>query len=166
LILATVPAHGAGMGSSPSRFYYRDGSGRVASAPIIHRSTYRIVHPGGKVDPRIDPKLRRAANIAEERARSRTGWRCWQYVKEALFAAGAVKSYPQSAYASEAGEELVQRFGFTRLSIRDPYAAPVGAVLVYGGRGHVEIRTRDGFVSDYHSNNRCFFPLKAIYGKF
>jgi len=45
---------------------------------------------------------------------------------------------------------------------------PIGAVLVYGNktRGHVEIRTKDGFVSDYHSKYRCFYPLIAVYGKF
>ena len=32
--------------------------------------------------------------------------------------------------------------------------------------GHVEIRTEDGFVSDYHSKYRCFYPLLAVYGKF
>jgi hypothetical protein len=54
------------------------------------------------------------------------------------------------------------------LPIRDPNAAPIGAVLVYGNKnhGHVEIRTKDGFVSDYHSKYRCFYPLIAVYGKF
>ena len=138
----------------------------MTSAPIIHHYTYRIVHPGGQVDPRIDPKLRRAVTIAEERANSRSRARCWQYVKEALFAAGAVDAYPKSAYAYEAGQELTTRFGFKKLPVRDPYSAPVGAVLVYGGKGHVEIRTKDGFVSDYHSNNACVFPLLAVYGKY
>ena len=70
--------------------------------------------------------------------------------------------------AANAGQELVSLFGFRQLPVRDPYAAPVGAVLVYGNRyrGHVEIRTKDGFVSDYHSKNRCFYPLLAVYGKF
>jgi hypothetical protein len=31
---------------------------------------------------------------------------------------------------------------------------------------HVEIRTKDEFVSDYHSKYRCFYPLNALYGKF
>jgi len=88
------------------------------------------------------------------------------WYNKALFAAGAVDSYPKSAYAYEAGQELTTRFGFKKLPVRDPYSAPVGAVLVYGGRGHVEIRTKHGFVSDYHSNTACFFPLLAVYGKF
>lgn len=83
-------------------------------------------------------------------------------------AAGAVQSYPKTAYAAEAGDELVRSYGFQRLSVRDPYSAPLGSVLVYGnrGRGHVEIRTSDGFVSDYHSKNACFYHLIAVYGKF
>ena len=91
-------------------------------------------------------------------------------MKEALVAAGAISSYPQTAYARDAGTELVQKFGFKRLPMRDPYAAPVGAVIVYGhgagGAGHVELRTRDGFVSDYRSKSRCYYPVQAIYGKF
>jgi len=46
----------------------------------------------------------------------------------------------------------------------------VGAVIVYGrgsgGAGHVELRTKQGFVSDYFSKNRCFYPVLAVYGKF
>src|ERR1700682_824419 len=122
--MAVSSGHGAGILSSPSHFYFKDSTGRMTSAPIIHRYTYRIVHPGGQIDSRIDPKLRRAATIAEERSNSRSRARCWQYVKEALVAAGAVDSYPRSAYAYEAGEELSTRFGFKKLPVRDPYSAP------------------------------------------
>jgi hypothetical protein len=148
---------------------YKDRSGKVTSVRIIRRFWKKpIVHAFAHVDPRIDPKLLRAASIAEERASARSHLRCWQYVKEALVAAGAVSSYPKTACAAEAGQELASTFGFRQLSIRDPYAAPIGTVLVYGNRdrGHVEIRTKDGFVSDYHSKNRCFYPLIAVYGKF
>ncbi len=59
-------------------------------------------------------------------------------------------------------------YGFKKLPVHDPYKAPLGAVLVYGnkGRGHVEIRTKDGFVSDYHSKNACYYRLLAVYAKF
>ena len=91
-------------------------------------------------------------------------------MKEALVASGAVSSYPKTAYACQAGDELSRSYGFTKLSVRDPYAAPVGAVIVYGrgsgGAGHVEIRTKNGFVSDYHSKSRCFYPVLAVYAKF
>ncbi len=110
----------------------------------------------------------RAATIAEERAHAHSGSRCWQYVKEALLAAGAVNSYPKTAYAKQAGDELVNSYGFKKLAVRDPYQAPVGSVIVYGASkaaGHVEIRTRDGFVSDFRSNIPSRRPLLGVYAK-
>ena len=152
----------------PARFYYRDASGRMTSARIVGRYwKHPIVHPLAHVDPRINPKLMRAATIAEERSNARSKGRCWHYVKEALLQSGAVNSYPKTAFAAEAGNELVHSYGFTKLAIHDPYKAPVGSVLVYGNvpHGHVEIRTKDGFVSDYHSKNACYYPLVAVYAK-
>jgi hypothetical protein len=158
---------GEGLASSKSKFYYKSSSGQVGSARIVRRYWGTpIVHPFAKVDLRIDPKLRRAATIAQERANARSRARCWQYVKEALLKSGAVGSYPKTAYAYQAGEELTRNYGFKKISVRDPYAAPLGAVLVYGGRGHVEIRTKNGFVSDYHSKNRCFYRLLGVYAKY
>jgi len=168
-ISTTAVRAAAALGESQSRFYYKGTSGKTSSVRIIRRYwRLPIVHPFAQIDPRIDPKLRRAATIAEERANAHSHARCWHYVKEALIAAGVINSYPKTAYAAEAGQELVRDYGFTRLSIHDPYAAPLGAVLVYGdrNRGHVEIRTKDGFVSDYHSKNACFYRLVAVYGKF
>jgi len=160
----------AGTTDSKSQFIYQDSAGRATSAPIVRRYWLkRIIHLGARVDARLDPRLMRAATIAEERANARSRLRCWHYVKKALVAAGAVNSYPKTAYAIEAGQELVRNYGFRRLPVRDPYAAPVGAILVYGtrqGGGHVEIRTRDGFASDYHSKDRCVYPLVAVYAKF
>ena len=159
-----------GLTRSSSRFYYKGQSGQVSSARIVRRYFVPKVHPPASVDSRLDPRLRRAATIAQERANARTKARCWRYVKQALLAAGVVNTYPKTNYACQAGEELVQNYGFKKLSMRDPYAAPVGAVIVYGkgsrGAGHVEIRTKNGFVSDYHSKNRCFYPVLAVYGKF
>lgn len=132
-----------------------------------HRSWRAVVHPSAKIDPRIDPRLCRAASLADQRAYSHSkGW-CWRYVKEALLASGAINSYPKSNYAVQAGDELMRVYGFKRLPVRDPYAAPVGAVLVYGGHGagHVELRTQNGFVSDYRSHNACFYRLVAVYAK-
>lgn len=165
-----MDAGAAGLANSKSRFVYQEGAGNITSAPIVRRYWLkRVIHPLAHVDPRLDPKLMRAANIAEERANARSRLRCWHCVKEALLAAGAVNSYPKTVYAIEAGQELTRDYGFRRLPVRDPYAAPVGAVLIYGtreGGGHVEIRTRDGFVSDYHSKDRCAYPLVAVYAKF
>lgn len=160
----------AGPADSASHFVYQDDSGQVISAPVVQRYWLnRLIHPLAHFDPRLDPRLMRAATIAEERANARSRLRCWHYVKEALLAAGAVSSYPKTAYAIEAGQELTRDYGFRQLPVRDPYAAPVGAVLIYGtrqGGGHIEIRTRDGFASDYHSKNPRYYPLVAVYAKF
>jgi hypothetical protein len=164
-----APVTADGLEQSTKEFVYRDSSGRVTSVKIIrHYWSKPIVHPLAKVDPRLDPKLARAATLAEERAHAHSQASCWHYVKHALFSAGVISSYPRTAYAAEAGDELMRSYGFKRLPIRDPYQAPVGAILVYGNKnhGHVEIRTKDGFVSDYHSKYRCFYPLIAVYGKF
>jgi len=166
---AVKEASAEGLASSHADFFFKDNSGKMSSAKIIRHYYVPNVHPSAKVDPRIDPRLRRAASIAQERANARTKARCWRYVKQALVAAGVVDSYPQTEYARDAGEELVRSYGFKRLPMRDPYAAPLGAVIVYrnarGGAGHVELRTQNGFVSDYASRKKCYYPLLAIYGK-
>jgi hypothetical protein len=168
--VVTSAAQAEGLVRSKGRFYYKSTTGQVNSARIVRRYYVPTVHPAAKVDSRIDPRLRRAATIAQERANARTKARCWRYVKQALVAAGVVSSYPKTNYAFQAGEELVREHGFKKLPIRDPYAAPVGAVIVYGkgsnGAGHVELRTKNGFVSDYASKNRCYYPVLAVYGKF
>ena len=101
-----------------------------------------------------DARMIRAAEIAAQRARKHSTNYCWRYVKTALLEAGAVQSYPDTPYAKHAATELPRDFGFKQISVKNPYAAPLGSVLVYGGRdaGHVEIRTRNGFVSDYFSS--------------
>jgi hypothetical protein len=168
IVLFATHTYATALDGSGSRFYYHDFAGQPASARILrHYWRMPIVHPFAHVDPRINPKLMRAATIAEERANASSGGRCWHYVKTALMEAGAVNSYPKTVFAAEAGAELVHSYGFTRLSMRDPYSAPIGSVIVYGNvpHGHVEIRTKDGFVSDYHSKNRCFYPVQAVYAK-
>lgn len=155
---------------SKARFVYKDKkTGKVASAPVIEGyHTGRIVYPLAKVDPRLDKRMLRAASIAQERSHARSKSRCWHYVKEALFASGAVASRPKSALAKHAGEELVRSFGFKQLPIKDPYKAPIGAVLVYGARraaGHVEIRTKTGFVSDFRNKKPSRRPLIGVYAK-
>ena len=155
--------------SSDSRFVYKDPAGAVKVAPIVPGYLpNKVVYPLAKIDPRLSPALMRAATIAQERAYAHSKSRCWHYVKEALLAAGAVNSRPKSELAKEAGNELVAVYGFKRLPIRDPYAAPIGAVLVYGsGRaaGHVEIRTKTGFVSDFRSPKPSKRPLLGVYAK-
>jgi hypothetical protein len=116
---------------------------------------------------RYDKRMIRAAEIARQRAHSHSVRRCWSYVKSALLAADVVDSRPTTAYAKEAGAELLTKYGFKRIYITDPYKAPVGSVLVYGGRGagHVEFRTESGFVSDFVSKTPSKRPLIGVYVK-
>lgn len=171
LTLSAIKVRSEGLAPSTSRFYYQTPSGSISSARILrHYWRVPIVHPDARIDWRLDPRLRRAATIAQERANAHSKARCWRYVKEALVASGVINSYPKTNYASQAGEELVRSFGFKRLPVHDQFAAPIGAVLVFGqgshGSGHVVIRTKSGFASDYWTKNRCKYPLIAVYGKF
>lgn len=168
LLSTTIDARSEGLANSRTRFYYSNFDGSIGSARIIRHYWGPVIHPDAEVDPRLDPRLRRAATIAQERANARSKARCWQYVKTALVESGVIDSYPKTNYATQAGDELVQSYGFKRLPIHDQFAAPVGSVLVFGhgAEGHVVIRTKTGFVSDYWTKNRCKYPLVAVYGKF
>jgi hypothetical protein len=150
-------------------FTYKDASGKKQSVEVVDKYyPKKIVQPFAKLDPTIDPKLCRAATIAQERARAHSLSKCWHYVKEALVAAGVVCSRPTTLLAKQAGQELVNNYGFKKLPVSDPYQAPVGSVLVYGAKsaaGHVEIRTQDGFVSDFRSRTPSRRPLIGIFAK-
>ena len=169
--LAASAAHAAGVtSSSKTLFTFRDSAGQTQSAPVISKYYPKKIrkYPVGKIDQSVNPKLLRAATIAQERAQAHSRERCWHYVKEALLASGAVNSYPKTVYAKEAAQELVSSYGFKKLSVRDPYQAPVGSVLVYGAKkaaGHVEIRTKDGFVSDFKSKIPSPRPLIGVFTK-
>jgi hypothetical protein len=155
--------------ASGKRFSFKDANGKTDSAEIV--TTYqpkKIVNPVAKINPSISPKLMRAATIAQERAHAHSREQCWHYVKEALVASGAVSSYPQTVNAKDAAKELVNNYGFKKLPVRDPYKAPVGSVLVYNnkrGAGHVEIRTKNGFASDFRSKIPSPRPLIGVYSK-
>ncbi|MDB6154294.1 MAG: hypothetical protein JWL90_2747 [Chthoniobacteraceae bacterium] len=116
---------------------------------------------------RYDKRMLRAAEIAQERARTHSVSRCWRYVKNALLASNTIDTYPKTANAKEAGGELQKSYGFKKINVKDPYRAPLGSVLVYGGRGagHVEIRTKYGFVSDFRSFKPSIRPLIGVYIK-
>jgi hypothetical protein len=152
-----------------SRFSFSSPQGKKESVPVI--SDYypnRIVYPLAKVDRRIDNRLVQAATLAQERAHAHSRSRCWHYVKDALLASGVIDSRPKTDLARDAAFELVNNYGFKKLSITDPFAAPVGSVLVYGTArsvGHVEIRTKDGFVSDFRSQIPSRRPLMGVYAK-
>ncbi|HEX8280466.1 MAG TPA: hypothetical protein VF551_03740 [Chthoniobacterales bacterium] len=146
-------------------FVFKDARGNAVSVPMVDDSAKRKLV--AKVDPSMNPLMVRAANIAQERAHAHSKSRCWRYVKEALLAAGAVSSYPKTALAKQAAQELVNDYGFKKLPVRDPYAAPVGAVLVYGGKGagHVEIRNKTGFVSDFRAEKPSKRKLVGVFAK-
>ena len=169
LALTATAVRGATAEPAKSRFIFKDAQGKSQSAEIVTKyQPKKIVNPIARVDSSIDPKLCRAATIAQERARAHSRSRCWQYVKEALLASGAISSYPKTEYAKEAGQELVSSYGFKKLAVHDPFKAPVGAVLVYGASraaGHVELRTKDGFVSDFRSKTPSPRPLIGVYAK-
>jgi len=169
LAFPATPVRAEVLAASKSRFTYKATHGKTESAEIITKyQPKKIVHLVANLNREVDPKLMRAATIAEERAHAHSRSRCWHYVKEALLASGVISSYPKTAYAKEAGDELVHRYGFKKLAIQDPYAAPVGAVLVYGARraaGHVEIRTKAGFASDFRSKIPSPRPLLGVYAK-
>jgi hypothetical protein len=114
-----------------------------------------------------DPRMIKAAEIAKKRAHPKMTWLCWKYVKDALLASGVVDSRPTSPWAKEAGVELCRKYGFVELKIKDPRKAPIGAVVVYGGpdAGHVEIRTENGFVSDFVSATPYPRPLVGVFVK-
>ncbi|HST31265.1 MAG TPA: hypothetical protein VLK27_10560 [Chthoniobacterales bacterium] len=169
MLLAASLAHGQLVTSAKQKFVFRDADGKTDSAEIVTKyAPKKIVRPFAKLDSSVSPKLMRAASIAEERAHAHSREQCWHYVKEALVASGAVSSYPKTVNAKEAARELVGSYGFKKISVRDPYRAPVGSVLVYGnprGAGHVEIRTKSGFASDFRSKIPSPRPLIGIYTK-
>ncbi len=169
IVLVASVAHGQMVTSAKQKFVFRDADGKTDSAEIVTKyAPKKIVHPYAKMDSAVSPKLMRAATIAEERAHAHSREACWHYVKEALLAAGAVSSYPKTVFAKDAAKELVSSYGFKKLPVRDPYKAPVGSVLVYAnskGAGHVEIRTKSGFASDFRSKIPSPRPLIGAFTK-
>jgi hypothetical protein len=159
--------------SAPTRsgfhFSFKSPEGKRESVPVITQYyPKQIVYPYGKVDRHIDSRLMQAATIAQERAHAHSRSRCWHYVKDALLASGVIESRPKSELARDAASELVSNYGFKRLPVTDPFSAPVGSVLVYGTArsvGHVELRTREGFVSDFRSKTPSRRPLLGVYAK-
>jgi hypothetical protein len=159
--------------SAPTRagfhFSFKSPEGKKESVPVITQYyPQQIVYPYGKIDRHIDSRLMQAATIAQERAHAHSRSRCWHYVKDALLASGVIESRPKTELARDAAQELVSNYGFKRLSVSDPFSAPVGSVLVYGSArsvGHVELRTRDGFVSDFRSKTPSRRPLLGVYAK-
>src|SRR5437660_6900442 len=103
--------------SAPNpKFAYTDASGKKQSAEVVDKYyPKKIVEPFAKTDSQIDPKLRRAATIAEERAHAHSLSKCWHFVEEALVAAGVVKSRPQTTVEKHAGQVLVNDYVMKKL---------------------------------------------------
>lgn len=116
---------------------------------------------------RYDQRMIHASEIAAARAHRHSTYRCWGYVKDALVASKIIDTRPKSEFAKDAALELTATYGFKLLREDNPYNAPIGSVLVYGGRGagHVEFRTPFGFVSDFVSIKPSPRPLIGIYVK-
>ena len=166
--LAFQSATSALAAAAEKPFVIKDATGKAVSVPLVDDSAKRkLTAPIAKVDPKVNVTLVRAASIAQERAYAHSKSRCWHFVKEALVAAGAVNSRPKTALAKQAADELVQNYGFKKLPINDPYAAPLGSVLVYGGKGagHIEIRDKTGFVSDFRTQTPSKRKLIGVYSK-
>lgn len=134
---------------------------------LFGRGSGKPVVLSGVEDLKVDERMFEAVRLAERSARSRSSNRCWRFVKRALRAAEVVACYPKTALAKQAAVELPERYGFKELEVKNPHEAPVGAVLVYGGRGagHVELRTETGFVSDHASVKPSPRPLIGVFVK-
>jgi hypothetical protein len=149
------------------KFVFKDPAGKTNSVDVIQKYyPKKIVWPFSKVQ--IDPRLMHAATIAEERAHAHSRRQCWHAVKEALVASGVIESRPKTVLAKQAAQELVSNYGFRKLPVNDPYQAPIGSVLVYDASraaGHIEIRTQDGFVSDFRSKTPSRRPLLGVFVK-
>src|SRR2546423_9319845 len=90
----------------PSKFVFKDASGRATSVDVVEKyQPNKIVQPFAKIDRKLDPKLMRAATIAEERAHAHSRRECWHYVKEPLLASGVIRSRPTPVYAKQAVQE-------------------------------------------------------------
>ncbi len=87
--------------------------------------------------------------------------RCWHFVKAALYASGLVRRGSLNTEPARDAVGDLKRQGWKNLLATNPRLAnspgsvPVGAVIVYscdfGKRlGHTEIRTANGYVSDYY----------------
>ena len=144
-----------------------------APAPAPRRSFFDVLF-GRKADAKatvaaaqMDDRMLEAVRVAERSARRRSINRCWRFVKRALQEAELVECYPQTALAKEAAVELPERYGFKQIEVDSPHDAPVGAVIVYGGRGagHVELRSKTGFVSDHASRKPSPRPMIGVFIK-
>ena len=91
---------------------------------------------------------------------------CASYVKAALCISGAWSTY-HSGHAQELNSAFEEE-GFTNIidKLDSPYDAPIGAVIIlqYGNYGHIEIKTKEGFISDFIQNNSVLGSKADVVG--
>lgn len=74
------------MSAPKPKFAYKDVSGKKQSVEIVDKyQSKKIVRPLAKIDSNIDPKLCRAATIAQERANAHSHSLCWEGTREQLW---------------------------------------------------------------------------------
>ena len=136
----------------------------VASFSLASNS-HALAHLPPAISLRYDTRMQAATRIANSHARKHSHRQCWHAVKNALLQAKVVSSRPTTRYAKQAGYELQRKYAFKKIKVSDPHKAPLGAILVYGGRGagHVEIRTQKGYVSDFTNKRPSRRPLIGVY---
>src|SRR5205814_9484807 len=83
-------------------FAYTDASGKKQSVEVVDKYyPKKIVEPFAKVDGNIDPKLRRAGPIGQERAHAHSLSKGWHFVEGTLVAAGGGESRPETNPAQQ-----------------------------------------------------------------
>jgi len=137
--------------------------------PATHRLT-EIAYQGTQIARKSD------RSVAGSKPSSRSDGRCAMYVSLALHQAGCHqpgKPEIRSGSAHNLGPSLAAN-GFRNLmaggslpSGRNLQSLPPGAVLVYSGgeHGHVEIRSKNGFISDYFSQYPVTGTSGAVSGR-
>ena len=78
--------------TAPAKFTFKDANGKETSVAVVDTSHAKKIAPAAlaKIDPKLDPKMTRAATFAQERSHAHSRSQCWHYVKDALVAAGLV----------------------------------------------------------------------------
>jgi len=142
---------------------------QTESVPIITIIIPNQNRPSsGPTDKHLDPKLTRAATIAQERA-MRTPAQCAGIMSKKLARLPGSSIHDQKASMPGMRRRIWScNYGFKKLSMRDPFARRIGSVLVYGPAA-ASVTSRSGrrtvFVSDFRSPTPRNRPLIGVYAK-
>jgi hypothetical protein len=156
-----------------SRYIYANATAFYAKTPL--EEAIESYSNSMEVHSLIESAKNRISNNGKRSLRKTSTGFCFRYVKKALIDAGLVndrsgKPYYLPGASPQLAGPTFKKQGFTNLletpyarQIKSAYDAPVGAILIYGGGkwGHAEIRTADGFISDYF-NPRARTGDKAL----